>query len=34
MEPQFYPALNTIANTLREHNQTSVEVNAHTDSIG
>ena len=34
IKPQFYPALNTIANTLREYNQTIVEVSGHTDSIG
>ena len=34
IKPQFYPALNTIANTLREYNQTIVEVTGHTDSVG
>ena len=34
IKPQFYPALNTIANTLREYNQTIVEVSGHTDSVG
>lgn len=34
VKPQFYPALNTIAGTLREYNQTIVEVSGHTDSIG
>ncbi len=34
IKPQFYPALNTIAGTLREYNQTVVEVSGHTDSIG
>lgn len=34
IKPQFYPALNTIASTLREYNQTIVEVSGHTDSIG
>jgi len=34
IKPQFYPALNTIANTLREYNQTIVEVSRHTDSVG
>ena len=34
LKPQFYPALNTIANTLKEYNQTIVEVSGHTDSIG
>lgn len=34
IKPQFYPALNTIAGTLREYNQTIVEVSGHTDNIG
>jgi outer membrane protein OmpA-like peptidoglycan-associated protein len=34
LKPQFYPALNTIAGTLKEYNQTIVEVSGHTDSIG
>ena len=34
LKPQFYPALNTIASTLKEYNQTIVEVSGHTDSIG
>lgn len=34
IKPQFYPALNTIASTLREYNQTIVEVSGHTDNIG
>ena len=34
VKPQFYPALNTIAGTLKEYNQTIVEVSGHTDSIG
>ena len=34
IKPQFHPALNTIANTLREYNQTIVEVSGHTDSVG
>ncbi len=34
LKPQFYPALNTIAATLKEYNQTIVEVSGHTDSIG
>ena len=34
VKPQFYPALNTIAGTLCEYNQTVVEVSGHTDSIG
>ena len=34
VKPQFYGALNTIAGTLREYNQTIVEVSGHTDNIG
>jgi outer membrane protein OmpA-like peptidoglycan-associated protein len=34
LKPQFYPALNTIAGTLKEYNQTIVEVSGHTDSVG
>ena len=34
LKPQFYPALNTIASTLKEYNQTIVEGSGHTDSIG
>lgn len=34
LKPQFYPALTTIASTLKEYNQTMVEVSGHTDSIG
>ena len=34
LKPQFYPALNTIASTVKEYNQTIVEVSGHTDSIG
>lgn len=34
LKPQFYPALNTIAATLKDYNQTLVEVSGHTDSIG
>lgn len=34
VKPQFYPALSTIAGTLREYNQTIVEVSGHTDGIG
>jgi len=34
IKPQFVPALNNIASTLREFNQTIVEVSGHTDSIG
>lgn len=34
VKSQFYPALNQIAGTLREYNQTIVEVSGHTDSVG
>ena len=34
LKPQFYPALNTVAATLKEYNQTIVEVSGHTDSVG
>ena len=34
LKPQFYPALNTVAATMREYNQTIVEVSGHTDSVG
>lgn len=34
LKPQFYPALNNVAATLREYNQTIVEVTGHTDSVG
>ena len=34
LKPQFYPALNNIATTLQEYNQTIVEVSGHTDSVG
>ena len=34
LKPQFYSALNNVASTLREYNQTIVEVSGHTDSVG
>ncbi len=34
LKSQFYPALNNVASTLKEYNQTIVEVSGHTDSIG
>ena len=34
LKPQFYTALNGVASTLREYNQTMVEVVGHTDSVG
>ncbi|MBD7920512.1 OmpA family lipoprotein [Xanthomonas sp. GW] len=34
LKPQFYSALNGVASTLGEYNQTMIEVVGHTDSIG
>ncbi|PJK07095.1 cell envelope biogenesis protein OmpA [Lysobacteraceae bacterium NML08-0793] len=34
IKPQFYPALNNIARTVSEYNQTIVEVAGHTDNVG
>ncbi|SEL04203.1 Outer membrane protein OmpA [Pseudoxanthomonas sp. GM95] len=34
LKSQFYPALNNVAATLKEYNQTIVEVSGHTDSVG
>ena len=34
LQSQFYPVLDNVANTLREYNQTIVEVAGHTDSKG
>ena len=34
LKPQFFPALNNVAATLREYNQTIVEVSGHTDNVG
>ncbi len=34
LQPQFYPVLDNLANTLREYNQTIVEVAGHTDNVG
>ncbi len=34
LKPQFYPALDNVANTLAQYNQTIVEVSGHTDSVG
>jgi outer membrane protein OmpA-like peptidoglycan-associated protein len=34
LKPQFYPALDQVASTMAEYNQTIVEVSGHTDSIG
>jgi outer membrane protein OmpA-like peptidoglycan-associated protein len=34
LKSQFYPALDEVAGTMAEYNQTIVEVSGHTDSIG
>jgi len=34
LQPQFKPVLDNVAATLREYNQTVVEVAGHTDSVG
>lgn len=34
VKPQFYPALNSIAQTIGQYNQTIVEINGHTDNRG
>ena len=34
LKPQFYSALNGVARTLAEYNQTIIEVVGHTDSVG
>jgi outer membrane protein OmpA-like peptidoglycan-associated protein len=34
LKSQFYPALDNVARTLAEYNQTIVEVSGHTDSVG
>jgi outer membrane protein OmpA-like peptidoglycan-associated protein len=34
LKSQFYPALDNVASTLAEFNQTIVEVSGHTDSVG
>ena len=34
LKPEFYGALNGVASTLKEYNQTMVEVTGHTDSVG
>ena len=34
LKPQFYPALNNVARTLADYNQTIVEVAGHTDNVG
>lgn len=34
LQPQFYPVLDNVADTLNEYNQTVIEVAGHTDSVG
>ncbi|MGH8032903.1 MAG: OmpA family protein [Luteimonas sp.] len=34
IQPQFYPVLDNVANTLQQYNQTVIEVAGHTDSVG
>ncbi|KRG70608.1 OmpA family protein [Pseudoxanthomonas dokdonensis] len=34
LKPEFYGALNNVAKTLAQYNQTIVEVSGHTDSVG
>lgn len=34
VQPQFYPVLNNLAQTLREYDQTIIEVAGHTDNVG
>jgi outer membrane protein OmpA-like peptidoglycan-associated protein len=34
LQPQFYPVLDNVANTLQQYNQTVIEVAGHTDSLG
>jgi outer membrane protein OmpA-like peptidoglycan-associated protein len=34
LKPQFYPALDQVAATMAEYNQTIVEISGHTDSVG
>ena len=34
VKPQFYSALNSIASTIKQYDQTIVEINGHTDNIG
>ena len=34
IKPQFFPALNSIATTIKQYDQTIVEINGHTDNIG
>ncbi len=34
LKPQFYPALDQVAASMSEYNQTIVEISGHTDSVG
>ena len=34
LQPQFYPVLDNVADTLNNYNQTVIEVAGHTDSVG
>ncbi|WP_407351692.1 OmpA family protein [Luteimonas sp. R10] len=34
IQPQFYPVLDNVANTLRQYDQTIIEIAGHTDSVG
>ncbi|MBW8852556.1 MAG: OmpA family protein [Xanthomonadales bacterium] len=34
LKPQFYPALDQVAGTMADYNQTVVEISGHTDSVG
>jgi len=34
LQPQFYPVLDNVANTLTQYNQTVIEVAGHTDNVG
>jgi outer membrane protein OmpA-like peptidoglycan-associated protein len=34
LQPQFYPVLDNVAETLNNYNQTVIEVAGHTDSVG
>lgn len=34
LKSQFYPALDQVASTMSEYNQTIVEISGHTDSVG
>lgn len=34
LDPKFYPVLNNVSDTLKQYNQTVVEVAGHTDSVG